>query len=81
MDGGKDVEQIIQIFPMHLRKYLEGEGILEKNVEEIRIRIGQPVLLLGASGERTVPGMEDYRISEEDLRRSMRLMMRSVKDS
>ncbi len=68
MDGGKDVEQIIQIFPMHLRKYLEGEGILEKNVEEIRIRIGQPVLLLGASGERTVPGMEDYRISEEDLR-------------
>ena len=40
MDGGKDVEQIIQIFPMHLRKYLEGEGILEKNVEEIRIRRG-----------------------------------------
>lgn len=68
MDGGKSVEQIIQLFPMHLRKFLEQDRILDKGVEEIRVRVGQPVLLCGAAGETTVPGMEDYRIDKEDLR-------------
>ena len=62
------MEQIIQLFPLHLRQYLVQDRRLKQDVEEIRIRIGQPVLLWSAGGERTVPGMEDYRITGEDLK-------------
>lgn len=62
------MEQMIQLFPLHLRKEIVASGISAKNLEEIRIRVGQPILLRTDAGEALITGLEQYRITREDLR-------------
>ncbi len=69
-------KELIQIFPLHLRDGLKTLIFSEDLLEEIRIRVGQPILFLMAGKEmyfhkerRTLQnGADDaYRITVEDL--------------
>lgn len=61
------MEQIIQLFPLHLREEISSSKIFEKGAEEIRIRIDQPVIVITGEGEYRIPGLENYRMTKEDL--------------
>ncbi len=63
----KLMEQIMQLFPLHLRGQLKQSGCFTKEVEEIRVRIHQPLLVCSGGGEQRIPGLEDYRITRADL--------------
>ncbi len=69
-------KELIQIFPLHLRDGLKTLIFSEDSLEEIRIRVGQPILFLMAGKEmyfhkerRTLQnGADDaYQITVEDL--------------
>lgn len=61
------MEQIIQLFPLHLREEISSSKIFEKGAEEIRIRIDQPVIVITGEGEYRIPGLENYHMTKEDL--------------
>jgi stage III sporulation protein AA len=69
-------EQLIRIFPVHLRESVRGADICQQRLEEIRIRGGQPLMFLDCEGEwflqvhnqRLVRDMaEGYSMTREDL--------------
>lgn len=61
------MEEMIRLFPLHLRGRLSGKQIFGNDIEEIRIRAERPVLLCTSSGERKIPGLEDYCMTKQDL--------------
>ncbi|MCU6760968.1 Uncharacterized protein conserved in bacteria [uncultured Roseburia sp.] len=61
------MEQMIQLFPLHLRKEINDSRIFEKEIEEIRIRVAQPLIVITGKGEYKIPGLENYRMTKEDL--------------
>jgi stage III sporulation protein AA len=69
-------EQLIRIFPVHLRESIQGADICQKRLEEIRIRVGQPLMFLDSEGEwflqvsgKRLSGhmAEGYVMTREDL--------------
>jgi stage III sporulation protein AA len=69
-------EQLIRIFPVHLREAIRQADICQQRLEEIRIRVGQPLMLLDGEGEwflqvqtkRLVQDMrEGYSMTRADL--------------
>lgn len=71
------MEKLYYIFPLHLREFLKAAFQMEETPEEIRIRIGQPVILdTGTlewywdkqSGALTKEVNKAYRASEGDLK-------------
>lgn len=62
------MEQMIQLFPLHLRREIVASGISTQNLEEIRVRVGQPILLWLDGKEALIPGLEHYQVTKEDLR-------------
>lgn len=62
------MQEIIDLFPLHLRDGLEQSGIFERFVEELRVRIGQPIMAWTKYGEECIPGLSEYRITKEDMR-------------
>jgi stage III sporulation protein AA len=69
-------EQLIRIFPVHLRESVRGADICQQRLEEIRIRVGQPLMFLDSEGEwflqvhnqRLARDMgEGYSMTREDL--------------
>ncbi len=61
------MQEIVELFPMHLRGDIELSGIFDGSLEELRIRIGQPVLAWTTSGEKEIKRIKDYRITKEDM--------------
>lgn len=68
-------EQLVKLFPLHMREKLARAGIDQRRLEEIRVRAGQPLMFLRGDGEyffgsdgRLVEDMrEGYRMSGRDL--------------
>ena len=78
-------ESIARWFGDHLREILEQiSGAKLKDIEEIRIRIGKPLLLLGSRHElfidrqgKSVSSEKAYRIEREDLLQTLERMTQS----
>lgn len=62
------MQEMIDLFPLHLREKLDKSLIFERDVEELRVRIGQPILAWTRYGEESIPGLNEYRITKEDMR-------------
>lgn len=62
------MQDIIELFPLHLREQVQESGVFQRDVEELRIRIGQPVLAWTRYGEEKLSGLTEYRITKEDMR-------------
>ncbi|MBQ8662883.1 MAG: stage III sporulation protein AA [Eubacterium sp.] len=62
------MQDIIDLFPLHMRDKLVESGIFEHAVEELRVRIGQPILAWTNYGEESIAGLREYRITKEDMR-------------
>ena len=62
------MQEVIELFPLHLRAELEMSRIFERAVEEFRVRIGQPILVWTRYGEEWIEGLSEYRITKEDMR-------------
>lgn len=45
------MEQILRLFPVHLREPVRKSGIFEKTLEEIRIRVNEPLIFRTGEGE------------------------------
>lgn len=61
------MQDIIELFPVHLRDKLNRSGIFERAVEELRVRIGQPIMAWTKYGEEYIPGLSEYQITKEDM--------------
>ena len=81
------VEQILKLFPMHIRKVMEQAEVfqrLSQKLEEIRVRVNQPLELVTADGAYFLNNGALVRqtdrqclsVSEEDLRQMSTLMSR-----
>ena len=44
-------EQLLKLFPLHMREGLARADIDQQGLEEIRARAGQPLMLLRSDGE------------------------------
>ena len=44
-------EQLLKLFPLHMREKLKKADIDQSTLEEIRIRAGQPLMFLYGDGE------------------------------
>lgn len=62
------MQDIIELFPIHMREKVQDSGVFQRDVEELRIRIGQPVLAWTRYGEEQLSGLTEYRITKEDMR-------------
>ena len=69
-------EQILKLFPLHMREKLRKTDVDQRALEEIRIRAGQPLMFLYGDGEYFLDGDEDvlcryqkrgYRMTRSDL--------------
>lgn len=67
MRGGF-MQEIIDLFPLHIRDKLEQSQVFARAVEELRVRIGQPILAWTRHGEESITGLSEYRITKEDMR-------------
>ncbi len=79
------VGSVLQIFPVHLRERLVSCRIRDAFLEEIRIRVGQPVMFsygteewyLDAIDNRlTMRKEESYRMTEEDMQEMVTFLSR-----
>lgn len=81
------MEQILKLFPMHIRKVMEQAEVfqrLSQKLEEIRVRVNQPLELVTADGAYFLNNGALVRqtdrqclsVSEEDLRQMSTLMSR-----
>lgn len=81
------VEQILKLFPVHIRKVMEQAEVfqrLSQKLEEIRVRVNQPLELVTADGAYFLNNGALVRqtdrqclsVSEEDLRQMSTLMSR-----
>ena len=69
-------EQILKLFPLHMREKLKKADIRQDTLEEIRIRVGQPLMFLYGDGEYFLDRDGDmlsrsqtcgYRMTRSDL--------------
>lgn len=69
-------EQILKLFPLHMREKLKKADIMQDTLEEIRIRAGQPLMFLYGDGEYFFDESSDmlcrhcehgYRMTRRDL--------------
>ncbi len=51
MEGGIDIRNILKIFPLHIRNELQAAFEALQGIEEIRVRVCQPIILLSDEGE------------------------------
>ncbi len=79
------VKSVLQIFPVHLREKIADCNIREELLEEIRIRIGQPIVIsygqeewhLDASKQKlTKQESQAYRITESDVQEMVTFLSR-----
>lgn len=56
-------EQLLKLFPLHMREGLARADIDQHSLEEIRVRAGQPLMFLFAEGERFLE--EDGRLGRD----------------
>ena len=52
------MQQILRLFPPQLREWIRESGILSRNLEEIRIRVQQPLLFFCREGEFFLKGRQ-----------------------
>ena len=76
-------EELLQIFPLHLRKTLQRICLEENTLEEIRIRIGQPIIFHMENEEWYLKEEEErldkrsegaYRATKEDIRNMVKFI-------
>lgn len=76
-------EELLHIFPLHLRKALQDMRMKEETLEEIRIRIGQPMIFHFGNeewylGEETGQLEQEcghaYRVTREDIKSMMKFI-------
>ena len=76
-------EELLQIFPLHLRKTLQRICLEENILEEIRIRIGQPIIFHMENEEWYLKEEEErldkrsegaYRATKEDIRNMIKFI-------
>lgn len=69
-------EQLMKIFPLHMREILKKTDLVQDDLEEIRVRVGQPLMFLTGKGEYVLdtescmlgPAVsEAYRMTAADL--------------
>ncbi len=85
----EEMEQVIRLFPQRLRNLLQKADTLRFPAEELRLRIGQPLLMRAWGKEWWLAGREQcweaatghagqevYRVSEEDIRDTLEFMSR-----
>ena len=69
-------EQLLKLFPLHMREKLKRADIDQRTLEEIRIRAGQPLMFLYGDGEYFLEESSDvlcrncgrgYRMTRSDL--------------
>lgn len=63
------MQEMIELFPIHLREKIESSHVFDHAVEELRVRIGQPILAWTSHGEERIQGLTEYRITKEDMRK------------
>lgn len=85
----EEMEQVIRMFPQRLRSLLKQADTLQFPAEELRLRVGQPLLMTARGKEWWLAekrrcweeaagygGQEIYRVSEEDIRDTLEFMSR-----
>ncbi|MCD8132343.1 MAG: stage III sporulation protein AA [Clostridiales bacterium] len=55
------MQQIIRLFPIHMRDNLAKSGVFERDLEEIRVRVNEYLMFLTARGELFLRGTELVR--------------------
>lgn len=79
------VDSVLQVFPVHLRKVVAACGIREDCLEEIRVRVGQPMMfsygieewyLDAAANRLTLQKEAGYCVMEEDMREMITFLSR-----
>ena len=73
MDAEKRKSQILQVLAKSVRKVLEDERLDFTYLQEIRLRIGQPLRMIYRNEEKTLPvrEKEKYIVTKEEVRETM----------
>ena len=73
MDTEKRKSQILQVLAKSVRKVLEDERLDFTYLQEIRLRIGQPLRMIYRNEEKTLPvrEKEKYIVTKEEVRETM----------
>ena len=63
-------ERILRVLPRRVRALLEGERLQYARLQEIRLRIDKPLLLIYGGKERIIRNQRDgpYIVTREDIR-------------
>lgn len=61
------MQQIIHLFPLHLREAIKESKVMKQPIEEVRVRMGQPIMVETSLGEVFIEGLRTYRITKEDM--------------
>lgn len=72
MAGGTRTEQITRVLPKSIRDLMERQSIQFEQLQEIRLRTGQPFFLISA-GQEIMPKQDGrlYRVTREDIRETL----------
>lgn len=70
MNEERKQQQIYQILAGSIRKILERESLDFSRLQEIRLRVGKPLLVICENTERILPGEDGapYLVTKEEIR-------------
>ena len=73
MGENRKEQQIYQIFAKKIRILLQGEQLELNKLQEIRLRVGKPLILVYKNRELILPvnRAEKYRVTKEDMRETL----------
>ena len=73
MNEERKQQQIYQILAGSIRKILERESLDFSRLQEIRLRVGKPLLVICENTERILPGEDGvpYLVTKEEIRETM----------
>ena len=63
--------QILQVLAKSVRKVVEAEGLDFEKVQEIRMRIGKPLISIYDNEERLLPKGNTYLVTKDEIRETM----------
>ena len=73
MNTANRKQQVLQVLAKPVRSAVEAEGLDFEKVQEIRMRIGKPLILVYDNEERLLPSEEPagYLITKEEIRETL----------
>ena len=67
-------ERLLGIFPVDMRKILTQVSWQEETLEEIRVRVGQPMIFVYGNRERTEKCRAPWIVTEQQMRQMLNFM-------